>query len=310
MLRISGELSPYLRIGTCSWKYDSWKGLVYDPGRKYSPNDYLADYARHYNTVEIDQWFWSLFGAGAKLPDPETVAIYADSVSDDFLFTVKAPNSITLTHHYAKQSARNQHLANKPNAHFLDVDLLERFLEILQPMGNKLGPVMFQFEYLNRTKMPSLEAFIDRLGGFFARAPEGFEYAVEIRNPNYLKPAWFDFLKDSGINPVLIEGYYMPPLAEIVDKFDTSSGDVSIIRLMGPDRQRIEKLTAGLWNRVVSAKEDSLESVARIVKGNIEQTRRTIVNVNNHYEGCAVLTIDKLIDMLERRPNERQEHRT
>ena len=41
----------------------------------------------------------------------------------------------------------------------------------------------------------------------------------------------------------------------------------------------------------------------------IEQTRRTIVNVNNHYEGCAVLTIDKLIDMLEPRCNERQEHR-
>ena len=309
MPRASKELSPYLRIGTCSWKYDSWKGLVYDPGRKYAPNDYLADYAGHYNTVEIDQWFWSLFGAGAKLPDPETVAIYADSVPDDFLFTVKAPNSITLTHHYAKQSARNQHLANKPNAHFLDVDLLERFLEILRPMGNKLGPIMFQFEYLNRKKMPSLEAFIDKLGEFFARAPEGFEYAVEIRNPNYLKPAWFDFLRNRGINPVLIEGYYMPPLAEVVAKFDTSSGYVSIIRLMGPDRQKIEKLTNGLWDRIVSAKDDSLESVARIAGNHIEQTRQMIVNVNNHYEGCAVLTIDKLIDMLEPRHNERQEHR-
>jgi hypothetical protein len=78
---------------------------------------------------------------------------------------------------------------------------------------------------------------------------------------------------------------------------------------MGPDRQKIEELTGGLWDRIVSPKEDSLESVARIVKGHIEQTRRTIVNVNNHYEGCALLTIDKLIDMLEPRPNERQEHR-
>ena len=63
------ELDKYqgkLKIGTCSWKYDSWKGLVYDPDKKYSPYDYLADYAKHYNTVEIDQWFWSLFGAGAK----------------------------------------------------------------------------------------------------------------------------------------------------------------------------------------------------------------------------------------------------
>ncbi len=296
----SNKFSPYLRIGTCSWKYDSWKGLIYDPDRNYAPNDYLADYARRYNTVEIDQWFWSLFGAGATLPDPQTVAIYTESVPDDFLFTVKAPNSITLTHHYAKQSPKNQHLANKPNTHFLDVDLLARFLEILRPMGTRLGPVMFQFEYLNRKKMPSLEAFIKKLDEFFARAPKGYVYAVEIRNPNYLKPAWFEFLEEYSLSPVLIEGYYMPPVAEVVEMLNAVSGGTLIIRLMGPDRQKIEELTDGRWDRIVSAKDDSLESVARIVKGRIEQTRRVIVNVNNHYEGCAVLTIDKLVGMLGR----------
>lgn len=58
-----------LRVGTCSWKCDSWKGLIYRPDVDYSPNDYLPDYARHLNTVEVDQWFWSLFPSGAKLPD-------------------------------------------------------------------------------------------------------------------------------------------------------------------------------------------------------------------------------------------------
>ena len=64
---------PYLRIGTCSWKYDSWKGLIYAPDKKYSPYDYLPDYAKYYNTVEIDQWFWSLFPKTVKLPNAETV---------------------------------------------------------------------------------------------------------------------------------------------------------------------------------------------------------------------------------------------
>jgi hypothetical protein len=40
------EGHPLLRVGTCSWKYDSWKGLVYDPGRAHRADDYLADYAR------------------------------------------------------------------------------------------------------------------------------------------------------------------------------------------------------------------------------------------------------------------------
>ena len=87
---------PNLRLGTCSWKYDSWKGLIYDPAKTYSPHDYLSDYARHFSTVEIDEWFWSLFPTGLKLPNPETVKAYAESVPDDFQFTVKAPNSITL----------------------------------------------------------------------------------------------------------------------------------------------------------------------------------------------------------------------
>jgi uncharacterized protein YecE (DUF72 family) len=45
---------PKLRIGTCSWKYPSWVGLVYSAERGI---DYLAEYARKYDTVEVDQWF-------------------------------------------------------------------------------------------------------------------------------------------------------------------------------------------------------------------------------------------------------------
>ena len=42
-----------LRIGTCSWKYDAWRGLVYDPAKTYKPYDYLADYARTFDIVEV-----------------------------------------------------------------------------------------------------------------------------------------------------------------------------------------------------------------------------------------------------------------
>ncbi len=88
---IPAELAGHLRIGTCSWKYDSWKGLVYDPDKRYRPDDYLPDYAKHFTAVEIDQWFWSLFPTGARLPDRVVVKRYADSVPDNFRFTIKAP---------------------------------------------------------------------------------------------------------------------------------------------------------------------------------------------------------------------------
>jgi len=102
-LAIPERYRDCLRVGTCSWKYDSWKGLIYRPDADYAPNDYLPDYAQHFKTVEVDQWFWSLFPPGVKLPDEGTVRGYAQTVPDDFLFTVKAPNSVTLTHFYSRQ---------------------------------------------------------------------------------------------------------------------------------------------------------------------------------------------------------------
>lgn len=51
-----------------------------------------ADYVRFFNTVEIDRWFSSLFPQGTKLPDSQTVRLYAESAPDDFLFTAKITN--------------------------------------------------------------------------------------------------------------------------------------------------------------------------------------------------------------------------
>ena len=52
------KFSELIKIGTCSWKYSSWKGILYSNG---VGSNYLSEHAKHYNTVEIDQWFWSLF---------------------------------------------------------------------------------------------------------------------------------------------------------------------------------------------------------------------------------------------------------
>jgi uncharacterized protein YecE (DUF72 family) len=296
--RLFDEFGPWLRIGTCSWKFDSWKGLLYEPGKRYRPQDYLHDYARHLNTVEIDQWFWSLFPGSIRLPDVRTVRQYAESVPDDFLFTVKAPNALTLTHYYARQPAAHAASAGAPNSHFLDNALLSRFLERLAPLGRKLGPIMFQFEYLNRTKMPSREVFFDRFQAFISRAPREFRYAVETRNPNYLSPPFFAFLKDSGCGYVYLEGYYMPPIGTVFERFTPETSDFSIIRLHGGERQQIEKDAGEVWDRLISPQPESIQAAARIVRANARRRVLTFVNVNNHLEGSAPLTIERLLETL------------
>jgi uncharacterized protein YecE (DUF72 family) len=287
-----------LRIGTCSWKYDSWKGLYYDSARKYRADDYLPDYARHLGSVEVDQWFWSLFPGGVRLPERKTVETYAASVPEDFVFTVKAPNSLTLTHYYAKQAAQHAAYAGRPNDRFLRVDLLEEFLDRLAPLGKKLGPVMFQFEYLNRQKMPSKAAFFERFGELIDRAPKDFRYAVETRNPNYLSREFFEFLKGRGVGYVYIEGYYMPPIRQVFESHRPGTADFCVIRLHGGDRLEIEETTGEVWNRIVAPKPDGIEAAARIVADNARRGITTFLNVNNHFEGSAPLTVERFLDAL------------
>jgi len=298
-VKIPREYQACLRIGTCSWKFDSWKGLFYDPSRNYKPDDYLVDYARHLDSVEIDQWFWSLFPGGVKLPDISTVKTYTDSVPDDFVFTVKAPNSLTLTHFYSKQPRKYTEYAGKANKYFLNPELLERFLERLTLMGKKLGPIMFQFEYLNKKKMASKEVFFDRFHEFMLRAPKDYQYAVEIRNPNYLSPAFFKFLEEHALGFVYLEGYYMPAIGDIFKKFEPATADFCIIRLHGGDRLEIETETGGLWNQIISPKPEGLKAAAQIVLANRRRNILTFVNINNHFEGSAPVTVTRFLDVLD-----------
>jgi uncharacterized protein YecE (DUF72 family) len=297
-LHIPKEFKGLLRIGTCSWKYDSWKGMVYDEGKRYRPDDYLAEYARTFDSVEVDQWFWSLFPGQVRLPEPRTVRLYEKSVPEGFSFTVKAPNALTLTHFYSKQPPGSAAVAGQPNPHFLDHGLLREFLDRLSPLGAKLGPVMFQFEYLNRQKMASKEAFFERFGEFVEAAPKGVRYAVEVRNPNYYSPAFFDFLEKRGLGFVYIDGYYMPPIGQVFDRFKPRTAAFQVIRLHGGDRLEIEGETGELWNRVVAPKPEGLMAAAKIVRANAKGRVLTYLNVNNHYEGSAPLTAGRFLEAL------------
>jgi uncharacterized protein YecE (DUF72 family) len=292
------EFWGLLRLGTCSWKYDSWKGLIYEPGKAYRPDDYLVDYAKHLDSVEVDQWFWSLFPGSLRLPDPAVVRRYAKSVPDDFVFTIKAPNALTLTHYYAKQTPQHADIAGKPNPAFLDRDLLCQFLEALSPLRSKLGPVMFQFEYLNKQKMASKEEFFQRFGAFVDAAPRGYHYAVEIRNPNYLSEAFFAFLKEHGLGFVYLDGYYMPPIGQIFEKFEPETASFQVVRLHGGDRLEIEGETGEVWNKVVAPKPGGLKAAAKIVRANAKKRVLTYLNLNNHYEGSAPLSIGRFLDVL------------
>jgi uncharacterized protein YecE (DUF72 family) len=272
--------------------------------------NYLQAYAEHYDTVEIDRWFWSLFGEDSVgLPKPADVEEYRRSVPDDFVFTVKAPNSVTLTHFYRK--AKSDPLVANP--YFLSSSLFQTFLSLLDPLGDTLGPIMFQFEYLNKQKMPSQARFQELFEAFSQQLPAGYRYGVEVRNARYLNRSYFDFLARNGLSPVLLQGYWMPPITGIYEEWGDAIAqheDV-VIRLLGPDRKGIEKQTGKRWNRIVAPRDEELEAILEMVEDLLEQGVNVYLNINNHYEGSAPLTIDRIRrflggEALARSPGERE----
>jgi len=287
---IMNKFSELVKIGTCSWKYPSWKGILYS---KSVGSNYLSEYAQHYNTVEIDQWFWSLF-AGNKVvfPKREVVTDYIASIPSYFKFSVKVPNAITLTHFYT----RNKNVALTVNPFFLSNDVFTEFLDILHPMKDYLGAFIFQFEYLNKQKMKDQRSFQNKFSRFLEKCPPGFNYCLEIRNPNYLNEEYFDFLKSVNLSHVFLQGYYMPNIFDLYKKYHNLIERFSVIRLMGTDRKGIEKKSRGLWNQLWEPKDEELDRLEIMINDLLSKEVRLIINVNNHYEGSAPLTIERLIN--------------
>ncbi|MBA4251133.1 MAG: DUF72 domain-containing protein [Chlorobiaceae bacterium] len=281
-----------IRIGTCSWKYESWQGLIYSNSKEIN---YLSEYSSQFNTVEIDQWFWSLHSKDKiTLPKQKDVETYFNSVPEDFKFTIKIPNSITLTHFY-KDSKNEKHISN-PN--FLSPELYELFLEKISLMKKKVGMLMFQFEYLNKDKMSSQLEFIDRFENFLTQINRELEIGIEIRNPNYLNQNYFEFLKRNNVHHVYLQGYYMPSIFDVGKEQIKFLTDFAVIRLHGTDRNKIEELTNNNWNKIVVPRDEELSRVAKMIKYFFAKKVNLYVNVNNHYEGSAPLTINKIKKLL------------
>ena len=78
---------PGLYLGTSGWSYADWEGTLYPEGLP--PGARLAEYARHYATVEIDSTFYGT-------PRSSTVEKWREVVPDGFLFAAKFPQEFPI----------------------------------------------------------------------------------------------------------------------------------------------------------------------------------------------------------------------
>ncbi len=138
--------SSNIFIGTSSWKYEGWCGLIYDEQRyhyrgKFAEirfeRDSLTEYAEMFNTVCVDAAYY-------QFPSAKYLSGLVEKVPGDFLFTFKVTDDITLKKF--TNLPRFGIKAGKPNENFLNADLfINAFLQPCEPFRNNVGLLMFEF---------------------------------------------------------------------------------------------------------------------------------------------------------------------
>ena len=177
---------------------------------------------------------------------------------------------------------------------------MEQFIFNINSFDLKTGPLMFQFEYLNKLKMKSQFEFQILAADFIKNCPPDFNYAFELRNPNYLNKSYFEFINENNIAHVFLEGYFMPSIVDTYEKYSENINDLVVIRLHGPDRKGIKKKTNSDWSEIVDPKDDAINKISEMIIDLLSKEVDVYLNINNHYEGCAPKTIQKFKNLLEK----------
>ena len=162
-----------VRIGCSGWVYRDWRGLLYPPGLP--GRDWLATYARHFDTVEVNASFYRLVPEG-------TAARWAEQTPPDFVFAMKGSRYLT---HVRRLAGGEEGIA--------------RFYERIAALdaAGKLGPVLWQLPATFRRDD-------ERLAGWLEALPPG-RHAFEFRDASWWDADVFALLRAHGAALVLAD---------------------------------------------------------------------------------------------------------
>jgi uncharacterized protein YecE (DUF72 family) len=171
----------------------------------------------------------------------------------------------------------------------------KQFVETMDFLGEKVGPLVLQFPFFNRAEFKSQSDFLDRLIPFLKKLPEGYKFAVEIRNKEWLDAQFAGVLRDFGTALVLQDQSRMPAPSELSQRFDPITTDWTCIRWLG-DRKSIERLTT-TWNKTVVDRTNEIKSWVDFCFETIRRGIKVFGYANNHYGGHAPATITQFREL-------------
>ncbi len=160
-------------LGCQGWNQPAWVDSSHPHDA--TEIEMLRNYATDFPTVEVADTF-------AGIPPTPLLESWRDAVPDGFQFALKVPQQITHEHRFVEAG-----------------QLLERFLERVVVLGDKLGPLLLAMP----TGFKPTNDAVRTMKSFVHSLPAGFKWAMECRRPDWLTKELFSLLSRRNVTLVL-----------------------------------------------------------------------------------------------------------
>lgn len=292
---LAAALSPHIHLGTSTWSYPGWQGLVWAGrhGEATLSKTGLTAYAAHplLRAVGIDRGFYRPLAASE-------FERHAQQVPAGFRFTVKAPSLVTDAL-VRSEDGRGQQL----NPLFLDeATALRDFIEpAYEGLGSTIGALVFQLSPLPGPLLARMNEPMDRLHALLLalpRPPAGV-LAVEVRDTAWLTPDFAALLRDAGARYCLGLHPKLPPLQEQLPLLRAMwPGPLvarwNLNRLHGPFGYEEAEKRYGEFDQMLDPDPETRAELARIIRGTAGAGEDAFVTISNLAEGSAPLSVRAL----------------
>ena len=308
---LANALPVDLRLGTSSWTFPGWAGLVWDQpyAQAKLSKEGLHAYSQHplLRTVSLDRAFYRPMTA-------QQYAQLAAQVSDDFRFVVKVPSVISDAL-VRSTDGENAGRGMQANSRFLDAALFHDMCikPVLEGLGRKLGVLVLQMSPLPAHMLISqnISRLFEQLAGVLSAQSamksvvSDAVLAVELRNPEFVTTPLRDdlvaMLKDTGAAYCLGLHAKMPPIEE----------QLPILRKLWPSplvcrwnlhakhgKFGYEAAKSGYepFDKLVDEDLTTRAQLARVIAGTLHGGQKVFVTINNKAEGSAPLSVGKLAE--------------
>ncbi len=258
-----------IRLGTCAWSFAEWCGNFYPADLP--SNRWLEFYSRYFPAVEMDSTFYNA-------PSESTILRWVESTPASFRFSCKLPRAITHACQLRDCSAD-----------------FNAFLGAIEPLAPKLQVILIQLppSFAPKEGKPVLRNFLKQL-------PREFRFAIEFRHPGWHRPQVIRLLEKYRVCWVWADLSALNERNLAPFELWPRTADFLYMRLMGDystkydsDGQRVHRYGKLLWKR-----EAALESWAMKIDRHLQESRSVWTFVNNHYEGFAPETCQRLAQRL------------